>query len=242
SPPPLPPPPPILLFFCTAPPPPPVLHQVLEWLITDPDGLYVDCTLGGGGHSAALLGTLSGRGRVVGLDRDPDALREASERLAAEAEAGRFQAIRSNFADVGSAVREGATTAATAPPLPPLLVDGILVDLGVSSHQIDDGARGFSFSVDGPLDMRMEAGGRGGDGLGSSPEGLMGSGLVSKENSKDVWGGEVVGVVSGGGGGGGGDGGGGGGGGDPRSAADVVNFADEMEIRELVWRYGDEKR
>lgn len=58
--------------------------QVLEWLITDPDGVYVDCTLGGGGHSAALLGALGERGRVVGLDRDPDALREASKRLSAE--------------------------------------------------------------------------------------------------------------------------------------------------------------
>lgn len=58
--------------------------QVLEWLITDPDGVYVDCTLGGGGHSAALLGTLGEGAALVGLDRDPDALREASKRLSAE--------------------------------------------------------------------------------------------------------------------------------------------------------------
>ncbi|CAM9496822.1 unnamed protein product, partial [Hapterophycus canaliculatus] len=207
------------LPFGTAYHVPVVCKEVLEWLVTDPEGVYVDCTLGGGGHSAALLSALGGGAKVIGLDRDPDALREASRRLAAEAEAGRFRAIRSNFADVGQAVRgcdllsaretarissslltpsaagaasaASAATAATAaapsaatapdspaaaagaagspapiPPAPssPLLVDGILVDLGVSSHQIDDGARGFSFSADGPLDMRMEGGSGGGSG------------------------------------------------------------------------------
>ena len=116
-----------------------------------------------------------------------------------------------------------STPPTSSTPGPPL-VDGMLVDLGVSSHQIDDGARGFSFSVDGPLDMRMEAGDEGGDGPDSSPLGGIASSSPLppsvEEGRRD------------------GDGGGSG----PPSAADVVNFADEMEIRELVWRYGDEKR
>ncbi|CBJ32330.1 S-adenosyl-methyltransferase MraW [Ectocarpus siliculosus] len=226
-------------------------REVLEWLITKPDGVYVDCTLGGGGHSAALLSALGAGARVIGLDRDPDALREASARLAAEAEVGRFQAVRSNFAAVGRAVREcelmlqqpplapeASTAPAPAAGVPPRttsagpLVDGILVDLGVSSHQIDDEARGFSFSADGPLDMRMEGTGDG-DSVGER-SGFGGVASTSREHED-----RAVEKGGRGEGGGGGDGRGGGGG---VSAADVVNFADESEIREMVWRYGDEKR
>ncbi|CAM9679748.1 unnamed protein product, partial [Ectocarpus sp. 12 AP-2014] len=248
------------LRFGTAYHVPVVCEEVLEWLITKPDGVYVDCTLGGGGHSAALLSALSAGARVIGLDRDPDALREASARLAAEAEAGRFQAVRSNFADVGRAVREcelllqqpplapEAESPASPPPqvaaeqerkagVPPRttsagpLVDGILVDLGVSSHQIDDGARGFSFSADGPLDMRMEGAGDGGS-VGER-SGFGGVAPTSREHEDRA----VENVGRGAGGGGDGREGGGG-----MSAADVVNYADESEIREMVWRYGDEKR
>ncbi|CAN0213098.1 unnamed protein product [Pylaiella littoralis] len=132
------------LPFGTAYHVPVVCKEVLEWLVTDPEGIYVDCTLGGGGHSAALLSTLGGGARVIGLDRDPDALREASKRLADEADAGRFLAFRSNFADVGRAVRMCCSSSPLSPPAV--------------------------------------------------------------------------------------------------SAFDVVNFADESEIREMVWRYGDEKR
>jgi 16S rRNA (cytosine1402-N4)-methyltransferase len=104
--------------------------------------LVLDGTLGGGGHSAALLA--AGVARVIGLDRDPDALAAATARLADEAAAGRFTAWRGNYADLGA-----------IPELDELHFDGILLDLGISSHQIDDAARGFSFREGAPLDMRM---------------------------------------------------------------------------------------
>ena len=105
--------------------------------------LVLDGTLGGGGHSAALLG--AGVRRVAGVDRDPDALAAASARLALEAADGRFSAHRGNYADIG---RIGALDA--------LRFDGILLDLGISSHQVDDASRGFSFREGAPLDMRMD--------------------------------------------------------------------------------------
>jgi 16S rRNA (cytosine1402-N4)-methyltransferase len=120
---------------------------VTEGLVTDPEGVYVDATLGGGGHSAALLDALAPAGRVIGVDQDDDALTAASERLRAVAEAGRFTAVKGNFAD-----------------LPRLLaslgieqIDGLLADFGVSSFQLDQPARGFSYASDGPLDMRMDS-------------------------------------------------------------------------------------
>ena len=106
--------------------------------------LVLDGTLGGGGHSAALLA--AGVPRVIGVDRDPDALAAASSRLAAAVTAGRFTAWRGNYADLDA-----------IPALDGLLFDGILLDLGISSHQIDDAARGFSFREGAPLDMRMGA-------------------------------------------------------------------------------------
>ena len=104
--------------------------------------LVLDGTLGGGGHSAALLD--AGVGRVVGIDRDPDALAEARERLAGAEKLGRFSAFQGNYAYVDDLT-----------PLHGLRFDGILLDLGISSHQIDDAARGFSFREGAPLDMRM---------------------------------------------------------------------------------------
>jgi 16S rRNA (cytosine1402-N4)-methyltransferase len=106
--------------------------------------LVLDVTLGGGGHSAALLA--AGVPRVIGVDRDPDALAAATSRLAAATAAGRFTACRGNYADL-DAIRA----------LDGLLFDGILLDLGISSHQIDDLSRGFSFREGAPLDMRMGA-------------------------------------------------------------------------------------
>jgi 16S rRNA (cytosine1402-N4)-methyltransferase len=106
--------------------------------------VVLDGTLGGGGHSAALLA--AGVPRVIGVDRDPDALAAATSRLAAATAAGRFTACRGNYADL-DAIRA----------LDGLLFDGILLDLGISSHQIDDLSRGFSFREGAPLDMRMGA-------------------------------------------------------------------------------------
>ena len=106
--------------------------------------LVLDGTLGGGGHSAALLDV--GVSRVVGLDRDPDALAAANIRLSVAAAAGRFAAYQGNYASVDR-----------VPELTDLRFNGILLDLGISSHQIDDASRGFSFREGAPLDMRMGA-------------------------------------------------------------------------------------
>lgn len=104
--------------------------------------LVLDGTLGGGGHSAALLG--AGVPRVIGVDRDPDALAAASARLASAVSDGRFSAWRGNYSHLDA-----------IPALDGLRFDGILLDLGISSHQIDDATRGFSFREGAPLDMRM---------------------------------------------------------------------------------------
>jgi 16S rRNA (cytosine1402-N4)-methyltransferase len=136
--------------------------------------LVLDGTLGGGGHAAALLE--SGVGRVIGIDRDPDALAEATARLADAAASGRFAAYRGNYAAIDS-----------IPAIADLRFTGILLDLGISSHQIDDAARGFSFREGAPLDMRMGA---------------------------DA----------------------------ARSAADLLNDADEDELTRVFREYGDEPR
>lgn len=124
----------------------PVLsHDVRTRLVTASDGRYVDATLGGGGHSRALLDRLGSDAMVLGIDQDPEALATARDRLAEAQEAGRFRAVRGNFGNLASLLR--------AEDVVP--VDGLLLDLGVSSHQIDAPERGFSFQEDGPLDMRM---------------------------------------------------------------------------------------
>jgi len=130
----------------------PVLcHDICDRLITDPSGVYVDATLGGGGHAEALLDALASDGFVLGIDRDADALDAARDRLADAVGAGRFRAVRGNFADIARILQDQTRN---GDPLLP--VDGLLLDLGVSSHQIDTAARGFSFQQDGPLDMRMD--------------------------------------------------------------------------------------
>jgi len=125
----------------------PVLsHDVQARLVTDPAGRYVDATLGGGGHARALLDVLDSEGAVLGIDRDPDALATARDRLADARDAGRFRAVHGTF----GRLRELLKAEAFVP------VDGLLLDLGVSSHQIDEPERGFSFRDEGPLDMRMD--------------------------------------------------------------------------------------
>ncbi len=152
----------------------PVLcNAVIEGLVTRPDGVYVDATLGGGGHAAALLDRIGPQGRVVGIDRDAEALGVATQRLAADAASGRFRTLRGSFADL-EALLDSAGIGE---------VDGLLLDLGVSSHQLDAGARGFSFRHDAPLDMRMD-----------TRQGLTASDVVntwSEENLRQLlWDGE----------------------------------------------------
>lgn len=119
---------------------PVLLDEVLAGLDIRPDGAYIDGTCGGGGHSSEIAKRLSG-GTLVGIDRDPDAVKAASERLAPYG----FKAAKGNYSDIREIARENGITAA----------DGILLDLGVSSHQLDTEERGFSYHGNAPLDMRM---------------------------------------------------------------------------------------
>jgi 16S rRNA (cytosine1402-N4)-methyltransferase len=122
----------------------PVLRDdVISALAPRPGGCYIDGTLGGAGHAAALLAAAPGA-RLLGIDCDPAALAAARERLHPWGE--RVTLVHGNFRDLGRIAAEAGITAA----------DGILLDLGVSSHQLDHGARGFSFMHDAPLDMRLD--------------------------------------------------------------------------------------
>ena len=122
---------------------PVLLKEALEFLNVRPDGIYIDATLGAGGHAEAILKVLE-RGKLLGLDRDPAALALARERLQAFGE--KLIVQQGNFAEID--------VLHTASGLPP--ADGMLADLGLSSMQLEDAARGFSFSLPGPLDMRMD--------------------------------------------------------------------------------------
>lgn len=122
---------------------PVLLNEVLEWMSPKPDGVYCDGTLGGGGHSSAILKATAGNASLYGIDRDMNAIRAASERLA---DFSGFHAIHGNFHDAKELLRE-----ASAPEL-----TGVLLDLGVSSPQLDQAERGFSYHEDAPLDMRMD--------------------------------------------------------------------------------------
>ena len=119
-----------------------LLEECIENLNIKPDGIYVDGTLGGAGHSSEIVKRLT-TGRLIGIDRDPIALKAAGERLAPYAD--RVTLVHSNFCEIASVLEELDIDG----------VDGILLDLGVSSPQLDDGARGFSYMADAPLDMRM---------------------------------------------------------------------------------------
>ena len=119
-----------------------LLEECLDGLAIKPDGIYVDGTLGGAGHSSRIAARLP-TGRLIGIDRDTVALQAAGERLAPFGE--RVTLVHSNFSDMVRVLRDLQIPG----------VDGILLDLGVSSPQLDDGDRGFSYMADAPLDMRM---------------------------------------------------------------------------------------
>lgn len=119
-----------------------LLEESLEGLNIKPDGVYVDGTLGGAGHSSRIAARLT-TGRLIGIDRDEIALAAAGERLAPWKD--RVTLVHSNFCEIDSVLKELNIPG----------VDGILLDLGVSSPQLDDGERGFSYMADAPLDMRM---------------------------------------------------------------------------------------
>ncbi len=122
----------------------PVLYEeVLEYLAPHPGGRYIDATVGGGGHAEGILERSSPDGRLLGIDRDPAALKVAEERLARFGD--RVVLIRGSFRHLGAAAEESTFTS----------VDGILFDLGYSSFQVEDPQRGFSFHAEGPLDMRF---------------------------------------------------------------------------------------
>lgn len=124
----------------------PVLYrEVLEYLEPERGGVFVDGTLGGGGHASLVLERLPEGGRLIGIDRDREALAASEERL--RAYGSRFQAIHGNFFEMRSLLAGLGVSA----------VNGILLDLGVSSHQLDTPERGFSYHTDAPLDMRMDA-------------------------------------------------------------------------------------
>ncbi|MGN0693025.1 MAG: 16S rRNA (cytosine(1402)-N(4))-methyltransferase RsmH [Oscillospiraceae bacterium] len=119
---------------------PVLLEQCLEGLDIKPDGVYLDGTCGGAGHSREIAKRLD-KGRLVGIDRDPEAVKTASERLAGY----NAQVVKGNYSEIKDISRELGIDG----------YDGILLDLGVSSYQLDNGSRGFSYHTDAPLDMRM---------------------------------------------------------------------------------------
>lgn len=121
-----------------------LLQEAVDALVTNPAGFYVDGTFGRGGHSALVLEHLSPEGHLMGIDKDVSAIAVANERFADDA---RFEIAHGSFAELAELIEARGMTGK---------VDGVLLDLGVSSPQLDEAERGFSFQNDGPLDMRMD--------------------------------------------------------------------------------------
>lgn len=118
-----------------------LLNECIEGLNIKSDGIYVDCTVGGAGHSIEIAKRLGEKGKLIALDRDPDAVKAAEKRL----NGYNAQVIRSNYSDLRNILDSMGIDS----------VDGVLMDLGVSSHQLDTPERGFSYHYNAPLDMRM---------------------------------------------------------------------------------------
>jgi len=123
---------------------PVMLDEVIEGLAIKPDGVYVDLTLGRAGHASAILSKLNKKGLLIGVDQDETAIKEGSARLSEVG--GNYKVVRDNFSNFGNILDSMNIDR----------VDGILMDLGVSSPQFDNAERGFSYKTDGPLDMRMD--------------------------------------------------------------------------------------
>lgn len=123
-----------------------MLKETVDGLNIQPEGIYVDCTLGGAGHSEYLLSQLQSKGHLYAFDQDQKAINHAKKRLAPYVEKGQVTFIKSNFRFLREKLEEIGVTH----------VDGILYDLGVSSPQLDEAQRGFSYHQDAPLDMRMD--------------------------------------------------------------------------------------
>jgi len=121
-----------------------LLNEAVDALVQDPAGTYVDCTFGRGGHSALVLERLNEEGRLIAIDKDPEAISFANQRFADES---RFSIEHGSFSELQSFIEARGLTGK---------ISGVLMDLGVSSPQLDDPKRGFSFQNDGPLDMRMD--------------------------------------------------------------------------------------
>ncbi len=151
-----------------------MLNEAIKGLAIKADGVYVDCTAGGGGHSLAIVERLSEKGHLYAIDQDRDALKAASERLAGYEDRVTF--IENNFVNVKNALLELGVTH----------IDGAIIDLGVSSFQLDTPERGFSYIADAPLDMRMNQSA-------------------------------------------------------PFSAYDVVNTYSEQQLKEIIYKYGEDR-
>lgn len=121
-----------------------LLDETIENLNIRPDGIYADGTLGGGGHSFEIASRLSDNGRLIGIDQDADAIAAATKRL--EPYASKVTIVRNNYCNMAQVLKELGIDK----------VDGIVLDLGVSSYQLDEAERGFTYNVDAPLDMRMD--------------------------------------------------------------------------------------